>query len=124
MASRASNDQTLDTILDTFINFKYVADPHTSVGLHVAKSISSRNSLEIIQVILSTAHPAKFSEAVTTALQEIEDFHFQNDVLPKEFVGLLEKEKRVVIVDTPTSEAVKEVIDKIAAAGTGATASI
>jgi threonine synthase len=54
----------------------------------------------------------------------VEDFHFQNDVLPKEFVGLLEKKKRVIVVDSPTPEAVKEVIDKIAAAGSGATASI
>jgi hypothetical protein len=87
---------------------KYLS-PHV-----VSNSLIHIHSPEnIIQVVLSTAHPAKFSEAVTTGLEEVEDFHFTRDVLPKEFVGLLEKEKRVILVDEPTPEAVKAVIDSI-----------
>jgi len=119
-AARVSNVETLDTILNTYIDYKYVADPHTSVGIHVAKSISAQNSPNTTQIILSTAHPAKFSEAVTTALQGVEDFHFTRDVLPKEFVGLLEKEKRVITVDEASPAAVMKVIDGIATKGSGA----
>jgi threonine synthase len=66
---------------------------------------------EVTQIILSTAHPAKFSEAVTRALGEYPEFHFEKDVLPDDFKGLLKKERKVIDVDSPTVEAVKKVID-------------
>jgi len=61
--------------------------------------------------VLSTAHPAKFSEAVTTALSTSEGFDFEREVLPQELRGLLEMERRVVDVDEPTEELVKRVIE-------------
>ncbi|KAH9011685.1 hypothetical protein EDB84DRAFT_1538857 [Lactarius hengduanensis] len=65
----------------------------------------------VVQVILSTAHPAKFSEAVTKALATSQSFDFEWDVLPQEFRGLLEKERRVIDVDEPSEELVKKVIE-------------
>ena len=73
--------------------------------------ILSTSSPEITQIILSTAHPAKFSEAVTRSLDNLPGFDFDRDILPEEFKGLLKKEKRVINVDSPTVEAVKKVID-------------
>jgi len=74
----------------------------------------------VVQVALSTAHPAKFSEAVTTALSTSRGFDFERDVLPQEFRGLLEMERRVVDVDEPTKELVKKVIErKVGFAGNG-----
>ena len=64
-------------------------------------------------MVLSTAHPAKFSEAVTRALQSSSHFNFERDVLPKEFHGLLDKEKRVIDVERPDVGLVKDVIEKI-----------
>ena len=43
----------------------YVADPHTAVGLHAAQRL--RRDGEPV-VVLATAHPAKFPEAVERAL--------------------------------------------------------
>jgi threonine synthase len=60
--------------------------------------------------VLSTAHPAKFSEAVTRALSEQDTFDFERDVLPQEFRGLLE-ERTVIDVDEPNQELVKNVIE-------------
>jgi threonine synthase len=68
------------------------------------------SSPSVVQVILSTAHPAKFSEAVTKALSEQHNFDFERDVLPREFRGLLEKERNVIDVDEPREELVKNVI--------------
>ncbi len=68
------------------------------------------SSPKAYQIILSTAHPAKFSEAVTKALEQNVDFNFEQDVLPKEFRGLLDKE-RVVVVERPELALVKEVIE-------------
>lgn len=65
----------------------------------------------VVQVVLSTAHPAKFSEAVTKALSTSQGFEFERDVLPQEFRGLLEKERRVVEVDEANKELVKKVIE-------------
>lgn len=57
------------------------------------------------RVVLSTAHPAKFSEAVTTSLESSKvPFDFEKDVLPKEMIGLLEKEKRVLFVPRDENE--------------------
>ena len=67
-----------------------------------------------MQVVLSTAHPAKFSEAVTRALQGLPSFDFERDVLPPEFRGLLEKERRVIDVEAPRVELVKAVIERFA----------
>ena len=52
-----------------------------------------------MQVTLATAHPAKFSEAVESALSGSSAFNFERDVLPDEFKGLLQRERRVVQVD-------------------------
>jgi threonine synthase len=68
------------------------------------------SSPSVVQVVLSTAHPAKFSEAVTKALSEQQSFDFERDVLPQEFRGLLEKERNVIDVDEPREELVKNVI--------------
>lgn len=67
--------------------------------------------------MLSTAHPAKFSEAVSQALGGLAHFNFNRDVLPKEFVGLLDKEKRVIDVEAADIGLVKGVIEKVVAAG-------
>jgi threonine synthase len=74
--------------------------------------------------VLSTAHPAKFSEAVTKALvdkpdKSHRDFDFERDVLPEEFRGLLEKEKRVIDVERPDVEEVKGVIERFAQSDNG-----
>lgn len=67
-----------------------------------------------MQIVLSTAHPAKFSEAVTRALQNSSHFDFEKDVLPEEFRGLLEKKRNVIDVEAATTELVKEVIERFA----------
>ncbi|KAH9034915.1 tryptophan synthase beta subunit-like PLP-dependent enzyme [Lactarius hengduanensis] len=112
LAERVSDDQTLETIKQYFIgNPSYIADPHTAVGLSVARILATKNTPSVVQVILSTAHPAKFSEAVTKALATSQSFDFERDVLPQEFRGLLEKERRVIDVDEPSEELVKKVIE-------------
>ena len=64
----------------------------------------------LTQIILSTAHPAKFSSAVEDALSENKTFDFDRDVLPEEFKGLLEKEKRIIDGDGPDPELTKKVV--------------
>ncbi|KAJ3565196.1 hypothetical protein NP233_g7791 [Leucocoprinus birnbaumii] len=115
VAERISDEETLETIRKHFgTQPSYVADPHTAVGLAAASIISSNNSPKTYQIVLSTAHPAKFSEAVSRALETESNFDFDRDVLPIEFRGLLQKERRVIEVDRPDIGLVKEVIEKTA----------
>ncbi|TCD64302.1 threonine synthase [Steccherinum ochraceum] len=115
IAERVSDDQTLDTIRAQFeAPVSYITDPHTAVGLTVARRVAQHNPPSTVQIVLSTAHPAKFSEAVTRALSTASAFDFERDVLPDEFKGLLERKRNVVDVEAPDVELVKRVIEKYA----------
>ena len=73
-----------------------------------------RSPPNTIQITLSTAHPAKFAEAVARALSNKPSFNFERDVLPVEFRGLLEKERRVIDVERADVELVKGVVEMVA----------
>lgn len=115
-AERVSDDETRATILryyrgdDKSDRQSYLIDPHTAVGFQAANRVASQHP----QIILSTAHPAKFADAVVSSIapasnEEEANTFFQTQVLPKEMHGLLEKERRVTHVDIEPSE------DKLAA---------
>ncbi|KAK2460770.1 hypothetical protein APHAL10511_007240 [Amanita phalloides] len=100
VAERVDDNQTLETIR-TYYDKSYIADPHTAVGLTVANIVSALNTPRTYQIVLSTAHPAKFSNAVSLALESVKGFDFERDVLPVQFRGLLARERRVVDVEKP-----------------------
>ncbi|KAJ2914957.1 hypothetical protein MD484_g5442, partial [Candolleomyces efflorescens] len=115
IAERVSDEETLETIKASFNGQpSYVADPHTAVGLAVAHRLRPQNANNVRQIILSTAHPAKFSEAVSKALEGAAHFDFNRDVFPPEFSGLLEQERRVIDVERPDVNLVKGVIESFA----------
>jgi threonine synthase len=64
-AGSASTAQTLATIRRCYRENEYVLDPHTAVGVHVARRYLSR---AYPMICLATAHPAKFEKAVARAL--------------------------------------------------------
>ncbi|KAI9019604.1 threonine synthase [Phycomyces nitens] len=122
-AAMVTDEQTIDTIRTfykpTTANQKsYVLDPHTAVGVAAAEKIIKRDNLALypsgpeILICLATAHPAKFSGAVETALKSYSDFDFEKNVLPTEFIGLLDKPKSVVSVERADPALIIEVIEK------------
>lgn len=110
-SERVSDPQTLETIADMYRATKYVLDPHSAVGVAGAKRSMQRAPAGVQHISLSTAHPAKFSGAVELALKGEAEFDFAKQVLPEEFVGLAEREKRVVEVAADW-EAVREIVKK------------
>jgi threonine synthase len=121
-SARVSDDDTLNTIIayhqPQASQTPYILDPHTAVGVKAADEVAKRhqfsaypNGKDII-VSLATAHPAKFSEAVDKALNSSPGFNFEKDVLPTEFHGLLNKEKRIVTVERADPELVMAAIEK------------
>lgn len=64
-SGRAGTEETLSAIRETWENNHYLLDPHTAVGVAVAKSRGIDQKVPMI--CLSTAHPAKFDAAVKRA---------------------------------------------------------
>jgi threonine synthase len=68
LAGRASDAEILAEIKQRRADDGYLADPHTAVGLHVARALGL--GVERPVVCLATAHPAKFPDAVEQATGE------------------------------------------------------
>ena len=76
----------------------YILDPHSAIGVAASlRSINRTSPADTHHISLSTAHPAKFANAVDLALKDEPGFSFDT-ILPQEFVGLEQKEKRVRVV--------------------------
>lgn len=87
-AGACSEDETLATITQVFENAGYLLDPHTAVGLKVARETSSA---ETLRVTLGTAHPAKFPDSVEKAVGH-------RPALPNWLGDLMEREERFDIL--------------------------
>ncbi|MCD6378321.1 MAG: threonine synthase, partial [Planctomycetes bacterium] len=66
LAGKANRDEALETIRKYYQQYDYLLDPHTAVGVAVAeKMMQEGTSSDGKKVVcLSTAHPAKFPEAI------------------------------------------------------------
>lgn len=60
-----TDEQTCQTIAEVYQQTSEVVDPHTAIGVMAARQC--RRSLALPMVILGTAHPVKFPEAVLKA---------------------------------------------------------
>ena len=95
-----SNDETLDTIKQIKQKYNYLADPHTSTGLHALLE----KDANLPWVSLACAHPAKFGDAIEKATGE-------PPVLPKDLSKLFDKEEKMTILDN-NKEVLKSLILK------------
>ena len=66
-ADRASEEECAATMRATMREAGYCVDPHTAIGLAVAEKESRAGDPSVPMVALSTAHPAKFPDAVAAA---------------------------------------------------------
>jgi threonine synthase len=62
-AGRSNMDETAEVIRSILDRDGYLIDPHTAIGFKVAREMTTRAPM----VVLSTAHPAKFPDAVYAA---------------------------------------------------------
>ena len=85
-AGRADETETAEEIRRTFRESGFLADPHTAVGLAVARRFATQ---EAPMVTLSTAHAAKFTSAVKAAAGV-------DPPMPDRLAGVLDKPERFV----------------------------
>ena len=85
-----SDEQTCETIAEVFASTGEVLDPHTAIGVKAAREC--RRSLDTPMVVLGTAHPVKFPEAVEKAGvgKALE--------LPAHLVDLFSREERCTVL--------------------------
>lgn len=121
---RVSNDDTISTIRSVYKTCfpnngpssakssktgGYILDPHSAVGV-AASQRSIQEYPGTYHISLSTAHPAKFAGSVDLALRS-EDGYVFNEILPKEFIGLEQRESRVTPVPAGAGwEGVREIV--------------
>lgn len=85
-SDRCSEEETLQTIASVYQKYGYVMDPHTAVGMHVYENyLRQSGDADTATVLLSTASPYKFTDAVLRALGEPvdEDTFAQADALAR-----------------------------------------
>ncbi|MEN8256439.1 MAG: threonine synthase [Thermodesulfobacteriota bacterium] len=94
LTETVNQPQTIETIADFYKKNGYVLDPHTAVGVRAGLHFVAD---EVPMVCLSTAHPAKFGEAVQQAIGKEPD-------LPPSVTGLEDRESRCQILDAEADQ--------------------
>ena len=88
LTTAVSNDETLNAIKQIKEKYNYLADPHTSTGLHVLLEKEGSSPW----VSLACAHPAKFGDAIEKGTGE-------PPIMPKDLSKLFDKEEKMTILD-------------------------
>ena len=101
----ASEEQTVAAIKSSYGQSGYLLDPHSAVGVHVARTFIAKNnrlSKNSPMITLATAHPAKFPGAVKKASGVYPN-------LPPRLADIYEKPERCELLDND-SEIIKKYI--------------
>ncbi|WP_048646139.1 threonine synthase [Nitratireductor soli] len=88
VAQSSTMEETAATIREVRASSGYLLDPHTATGVKVARGMDSSATP---MVVLATAHPAKFPQAVLAASGVV-------PVLPSWLDGLMEKEESFTVL--------------------------
>ena len=95
--------ETVSTIKDVFIKYKYLLDPHTAVGY---KSINNlEKSDNTIKVTLATASPYKFKKLVENSIKQTLDY-------PKNFKEILDLKSLYLNYHSSNKDIFKKLIEK------------
>ncbi|SJZ71239.1 L-threonine synthase [Consotaella salsifontis] len=110
-AGRSDEAATAETIRSFLSTTAYLLDPHTAVGVKVAREHAGPG----VMVTLGTAHPAKFPEAVRKASG-------LSPELPPSHTGLMEKHERFDTLPNDLRQVENYIAERSRAARSGASA--
>ncbi|MEP4379953.1 MAG: threonine synthase [Alphaproteobacteria bacterium] len=108
-AYRVDDDETLEVIRDVHARSGVLVDPHTAVGIGAARK-APRDGHK--RVVLATAHPAKFPDAVEKATGV-------RPALPSHLSDLLERPEQAATIENDVAAVRAFVRDHAAARKTG-----
>ncbi|WP_036258646.1 threonine synthase [Methylocapsa aurea] len=95
-AFSVNETETTQEIARAWREAGYLADPHTAVGINAARRAQAQNGKTPL-VVLGTAHPAKFPDAIALATG-------QRPPLPAHLAGLFDKKEHFTILPNDQKE--------------------
>ena len=102
LSARMSEEEVLKTISKVYEKFKIVLDPHSAIGYGAFDKIN----LDGNNIVLATAHPCKFPDAIKKAINLKED-------LPKELMFVMEEKENYDIIDNEVEKIKQHIKERI-----------
>ena len=102
LSARMNEEEVLKTISKVYEKFKIVLDPHSAIGYGAFDKIN----LEGNNIVLATAHPCKFPDAIKKAINLKED-------LPKELMFVMEEKENYDIIDNEVEKIKQHIKERI-----------
>ena len=97
-----SEQELLSCLKKVYENYKIIIDPHTAVGLGALEKINLVGK----SVVLSTAHPCKFPEAIKKAINIKSE-------LPDNLNYILSKKENFIVINNDIEEVKKYILNKL-----------
>jgi threonine synthase len=97
-----SEQELLSCIKKTYENHKIIIDPHTAVGLRALEKINLTDN----SIVLSTAHPCKFPEAINKAINVKPE-------LPNKLNYILNEKENFVVIQNNVEEVKEYILNKL-----------
>ncbi len=98
LSARINENETLEIINSVYEKFKVVLDPHTAIGY----GAFDKHDLKGKNIVLGTAHPCKFPDAINKAIKIKSD-------LPSEMMFVLDEKENFDIIENEV-EKIKQYI--------------
>jgi len=102
LSSRMSEEEVIKTINIVYEKYKIVLDPHSAIGYGAFDKIN----LDGNNIVLATAHPCKFPDAIKKAINLKAD-------LPEELMFVLNEKEKFNIIDNNVDKIKKYIKERI-----------
>ena len=102
LSARISEKETLAIINSVYEEFNVVIDPHTAIGY----GAFDKHNLNGNNIVLSTAHPSKFPDAIFKAIKTKSD-------LPSELRYILDEKENYDIIENDVEKIKQHIKDRI-----------
>ena len=102
LSARMSEQQTLDVIKNIYEKFDMILDPHTAIGY----GAFDKHNLKGNNIVLATAHPCKFPDAILKAINLKSD-------LPEELRFILDDKENYGIIENNLKKIKQYILGKI-----------
>ena len=102
LSASLNEDEVLKTISDVYKKNKLILDPHTAIGFAAFDKVSLVGN----NIVLATAHPSKFPDAINKALD-------MNAELPKELQYVLSEKENYDIIDNNLTSIKNHITERV-----------
>jgi len=102
LSSRMSEEEVLKTIKSVYEKFDIVLDPHSAIGYGAFDKVNLSGN----NIVLATAHPCKFPEAIKNSINLKAD-------LPDELMFIMDEKEKYDIIDNNVDKVKQHIKERI-----------